>query len=203
MPALIPTDHVGEIVFLGRVPHRDAPEIAGEPLVEMPLDFGGMVGEVHAGLTRPSCSRVLAQYPRNTEIRNVRQVSLVSAEELVAIAHALDLERVDPAWLGASVVVSGIPDFTHLPPSSRLQSQTGVTLTIDMENLPCQLVARTIEAARPGHGKAFKAAAKGRRGVTAWVERPGTLRMGDTLRLHVPAQRAWAPQTAPTRAARV
>ena len=36
-------------------------------------------------------------------------------------------------------------------------------------------------------------AAKGLRGVTAWVERPGCLRIGDPLRLHVPDQRPWRP----------
>ena len=192
MPALVKTEHVGRITWLGRVPHRDASEIVGEPLDEMTLGFDGFTGEFHAGLTRPSCSRVTTQYPRGTEIRNVRQISVVSAEELAVIAEKLGLEEVDPAWLGASVVVSGLPDFTHVPPSSRLQGPDGVTLTVDMLNQPCNLVSKTIEEARPGHGKAFKAAAAGLRGVTAWVERPGTLRVGDSLQLHVPGQRAWA-----------
>ena len=191
MPALVKTQHVGRIVWLGRVPHRNATEIVGEPLQEMALGFDGFSGEFHAGLTRASCSRVTTQHPRGTEIRNVRQVSIVSAEELAVIAGKLGLEAVDPAWLGASVVVDGLPDFTHVPPSSRLQGPDGVTLTVDMLNQPCNLVAKTIEDARPGHGKAFKAAAEGRRGVTAWVERPGTLRVGDDLVLHVPGQRAW------------
>ncbi|MFM7445122.1 MAG: sulfurase, partial [Tabrizicola sp.] len=39
----------------------------------------------------------------------------------------------------------------------------------------------------------FKTAAHGKRGITAWVERPGTLRLGDMLRLHIPAQRGWRP----------
>ncbi len=193
MPALVKTAHVGRVVWLGRVPHRDTQEIAGEAIDAMTLGFDGMTGEVHAGLTRPSCSRVTTQYPRNTEIRNVRQVSIVSAEELARIAAALGLEVVDPAWLGASVVVSGIPDFTHIPPSARLQGPDGVTLTVDMLNQPCNLVAKTIEDARPGHGKGFKAAAAGLRGVTAWVERPGVLRMGDAVTLHVPGQRTWQP----------
>ena len=92
--------------------------------------------------------------------------------------------------LGASVVVSGIPDFSHLPPSSRLQGPDGATVTVDMQNRPCQFPAMTIEAAQPGHGKAFRTAAKGLRGVTAWVEREGCFRIGDQLRLHVPDQRA-------------
>jgi hypothetical protein len=94
--------------------------------------------------------------------------------------------------VGASVVLRGIPDFTHVPPSSRLQGPDGVTLVVDMENLPCQEPAVTIAKATGGQGKAFKAAAMGKRGVTAWVEREGHLRIGDVLVLHVPAQRAWS-----------
>ncbi|MBS1300846.1 MOSC domain-containing protein [Loktanella sp. SALINAS62] len=191
MPMLEQTAHVGQIVWMGRVPHRDRQEIVSEPLDRMPLSFAGYETEFHAGLTRPSCSRVLTQHPRGTEIRNVRQVSIVSAEELDLIARDLDLPQIDPLWLGASIVIKGIADFSHIPPSSRLQGPDGTTLTVDMQNAPCTLVSKTIEEQRPGHGKGFKAAAKGRRGVTAWVERPGTLHMGDTLRLHVPTQRIW------------
>ena len=196
MPALVPTEHYGTIVWLGRVSREVGPDliIHGEPLEVMPLSFAGFDGEVHAGLTRASCSRVTSQYPRGTTIANTRQVSLVSEEELALIAAEMGLDELDPAWLGAGVVVRGIPDFTHVPPSSRLQNETGCTLVVDMENSPCLQVSKTIEQDRPGRGKLFKPAAKERRGVTAWVEREGTLKVGDRLRLHVPSQRAWAPQ---------
>ena len=45
----------------------------------------------------------------------------------------------------------------------------------------------------PGHGAAVKGAANNRRGVTAWVEREGTLTLGERMRLHIPDQRPWAP----------
>jgi hypothetical protein len=201
MQALEPTSHRAEVVWLGYVPHRDAQPIETIRVDRMPLDFAGYAGEVHAGLNRPACSRVSRQHPRDTEIRNVRQLSVVSAEELALIAADLGLDGVDPAWLGASVVVRGIVDFTHVPPSSRLQAPDGATLVVDMLNRPCHLPAMTIEAARPGHGKAFRRAAEGRRGVTAWVERPGTLAIGETLRLHVPVQRAWTGDLAVVAAA--
>ncbi len=193
MPVLTPTDHYGLIVWLGRVTRRVTRDliIHGEALAEMDLTYAGCAGEVHAGLTRPSCSRVLGQYPRGTEIANTRQVSLVSSEEMAEVARMLGLDAMNYAWVGASVVVQGIPDLTHVPPSSRLQSESGATLVVDLENGPCLQPARTIEADKPGHGKAFKEAAKGRRGITAWVERPGKLMLGDRLRLHVPSQRAW------------
>jgi hypothetical protein len=192
MPALIPTDYTARVVWLGYQPIPVADlVITAVPVKEMPLSFAGFEGEVHAGLTRPSCSRVLKQYPRNTEIRNVRQLCVVSAEEMAEVARDLGLERMDYAWVGASLVLEGIPDLTHLPPSSRLQGPDGVTLVVDMENLPCLEPAVTIGKAVPGQGKGFRTAAAGKRGVTAWVEREGTLRLGDEVRLHIPAQRAW------------
>jgi hypothetical protein len=194
MPALIPTQYTGTITWLGHQPDPvEAQIIRALPLTQMELGFGGYMGESHAGLTRPACSRVSAQYPRGTEIRNVRQLCVVSAEEMAAVAAELGLSDWDNTWVGASVVISGIPDFTHIPPSSRLQSASGATLTVDMENLPCIEPAKTIELVHPGHGKAFKDAARGRRGITAWVEREGVLRVGETVTLHVPDQRPWSP----------
>lgn len=190
MPALRPTDFTARVTWLGRVTDRDA-SLRAEALEAVTLTFAGIAGEAHGGLTRASCSRVTAQHPRGTEIRNVRQLSVVSAEELAEIAEAIGVARLDPGWVGASMVVEGIPAFTHLPPSSRLQSEAGTTLAIDMENRPCHLPAKVIDEDAPGHGKAFKAAAKGRRGVTAWVEREGPLAVGDILTLHIPDQPVW------------
>ncbi len=191
MPALIATPFSGTIVWLGTVPDRRAGLTAlGRETVM--ARFDGPEGEAHGGLTRPSCSRVMPLYARNTPIRNVRQFSILSAEDLAEIAARMGIDRLDPALVGATMVVQGIPDLSHLPPSSRLQAEGGATLVVDMQNRACVLPAKPIEAALPGFGKAFKAAASGRRGVTAWVEREGLLRLGDRVSLHVPDQRAWA-----------
>ncbi len=191
MPALLPTDYYAEILWLGRV-IDSAANLRAEPLDEMQLSYQGDDESGHSGLTRASCSRVLAQHQRGTQIANTRQLSLLSAEELEDISDTLGIEEFDPAWVGASIVLRGIPDFSHIPPSSRLQAQSGATLVVDMENRPCVLPGRVIEQETPGHGKAFKAAAQDKRGVTAWVERPGALKTGDILRLHIPDQRAWS-----------
>ena len=191
MPALKATDFYGEITWLGRVPDRQA-GLSSKPLERAELDWGGIAGEAHGGVTRPSCSRVLDQHPRDTEIRNTRQLSIVSDEELARIAAAMELDGLlDPAWIGASMVISGLPDLTYLPPGARLQAPSGAMLVVDMENRPCQLPAKVIDMARPGFGKRFKSAGKGLRGITAWVERPGEIALGDRLRLHVPDQPAW------------
>ena len=192
MPALMKTALTARVTWLGTVtdPQRDA--LLGSALTEMALTFEGIPGSMHAGRTRPSCSRVTAQHPKGTEIANTRQLSVVSAEELADIAHALGIPKIDPARLGASLVVEGLPDFTHLPPAARLQGPSGVTLVVDMENRPCVYPARSLEQTHPGRGKGFPAAARNRRGVTMWVERPGVLRLGDTLSLHIPDQPVWA-----------
>ncbi len=190
MPALVPTDFVARVTWIGRVTDREA-ALPSDAMEEAFLSFAGIAGEAHGGLTRPSCSRVVSQHPRGTEIRNVRQVSIVSVEELAEIAAEMGVGALHPRLLGASLAIEGIPDFTHVPPSSRLQGPDGATLVIDMENQPCHLPAKPIDDEGPGNGRAFKAAAKGRRGVTAWVEREGTLRLGEVLRLHVPSQPAW------------
>lgn len=190
MPALIPTAFQGRVAWLGRVPDRDA-SLRSKPLTEALLRFDGLEGEAHGGLTRPSCSRVAVLHPRGTEIRNARQLAVVSAEEMAEVAALMGLPALDPAWSGASLVVEGLPDLSHLPPSSRLQAPDGATLVVDMANRPCHLPAAVIDEDAPGFGRRFKAAAQGRRGVTASVEREGRLALGDALRLFVPDQRAW------------
>ncbi|MGB1235367.1 MAG: MOSC domain-containing protein [Planktomarina sp.] len=192
MPALIPTDHYCTVTWLGAVMHRR------EMMIETQrhpttLDIGwdGISGAAHTGATRPSDSRVKSQHVIGTEIKNVRQITMVSAEDLSHIAAVLKLDACNPEWLGANIVVEGLADFTFLPPSSRLQAENGTTLIVDMENRPCVQVNKTIERVKPGHGKGFKDAAKGRRGITASVERPGSVKIGDRFRLHVPQQRCW------------
>ncbi|ABG31702.1 MOSC domain-containing protein [Roseobacter denitrificans] len=190
MPALMPTEFRGHVKWLGRVINTQE-TLRSETLQSAMLTFSGIEGECHGGLTRPACVRTEAQYPQGTEIRNVRQLSILSQEELDAIARDMGMPDIDPAWLGASMVIAGIPDFSHIPPSSRLQVQSGASIVVDMENRPCIYPGREIEKDRPGLGPKFKPAAKNRRGVTAWVEREGSVSVGDTLRLHIPDQPVW------------
>lgn len=191
MAELKPTDHTARIVWMGMVP-ANRENIRSEAITTARATYAGFEGDYHAGLTRASCVRVKQQHPQGTEIRNTRQLSILSAEELAEIATEIDLAKIDPLLLGASIVIEGIPDFTFVPPGSRLQAENGATIVVDVENGPCNFPAREIEKDAPGHGNGFKAAARGKRGVTAWVEREGQLSVGDTLRLHIPNQRAWA-----------
>ena len=193
MPALKSTHYTAEIVWLGAVMDGDRTALMAAPFDSLELTFAGIAGAFHAGLTRPSCSRVKAQYPKNTEIRNERQLSILSQEEIDQIAAKMGVEAVDPARLGATMVIKGINDFSHVPPSSRLQADSGATVTVDMENRPCQFPARSLKVVHGDAAKGFKPAAKNLRGVTAWVAAEGRVTVGDTLTLHIPNQPAWKP----------
>lgn len=190
MAELRPTDYYATIKWLGKVPLNRA-NIRAQSVSQVQASFAGFEDDYHSGLTRASCVRVRDQHPVGTEIRNTRQLSILSVEEMAEIAATIRLETLDPALLGASMVIEGIPDFTFVPPGSRLQTDSGTTIVIDVENGPCNFPAKEIESEAEGHGKAFKAAARGKRGVTAWIERTGVLIVGEKLRLHVPDQRAW------------
>ena len=158
---------------------------------QLDLSFGGIKGDFHAGLTRDSDVRNIKQYRRGTEIRNVRQVTILSVEELAEIAQTMGLSEVKPEWVGANLVTRGIPDLTLLPPSTRLQFPSGATLVVDLENEPCRQVAEVITAHQPEQAAGFVKAAKHKRGVTAWVEREGPVRTGDAITLWIPPQRLY------------
>jgi len=193
MDTLTDSGHSGEITWLGRVLDRNV-TLRAETLAKVQATFDGLDGEFHGGPTRPACVRVKMLHPKGTEIRNTRQLSILSAEECALIAADIGVDVLNPEWLGASLVIKGIPDFTHIPPGSRLQTPDGTTITVDLENGPCNWPGKEIEADRPGHGQAFRKAAEHRRGITAWVERPGALAIGDTVKLFVPTQRGWQPE---------
>lgn len=189
MPVLRKTEFTGKITWMGMVPAGSG--LCAEPRDSLDLSFAGVAGERHAGENRASCVRVRNLYPERSEIRNVRQISILSEEELALIAADMGMDQLDPALLGATLVLRGIPDFTFVPPNARLQSSGGATLTIDMENRPCVLPGREVEKHHAGFGAKFKPAAANRRGVTAWVERPGQLQLGEDLSLFIPDQRSW------------
>jgi len=155
------------------------------------VSFDGFPGETHSGATRGACVRVKDMYEEGTEIRNVRQITIISEEDMAAVARGMEIDGIEPEWLGANLLVSGIPNFTLLPPSTRLLFEGGACLVVDMENEPCAYPAKEIQKVYEGKGKLFVKNARHRRGVTAWVEKEGTIRTGDTIRVFVPKQPAW------------
>ena len=128
-------------------------------------------------------------YPRRTVIRNTRQFSLLSIEELAEIAQAMQLPEVLPEWLGANVAMQGIPNLTMLPPSTRIFFPGDAVLVVDAENMPCTGPGEVIQRHYPDVPKLvqlFSKAALHKRGVVGWVEREGSIAEGDTFWLLLP-----------------
>jgi hypothetical protein len=190
------TNLASKAPFQGRVERLFASARREDGLAKAEVDrimlrFDGIEGDCHGGLTRPSDSRMTKMFARNTEVRNARQLSIVSAEEMAEVAQAMGLSVVDPGWIGANLLTSGIPDLTLLPSSSRLQFPSGASVVIDMENMPCRYAAEEIEKnASPTKG--FVAAAKQKRGLVGWVEREGEVKCGDAITVWVLPQRRYA-----------
>ena len=163
-----------------------------QPLVT--ASFAGFEGDRHAGITRKSDSRT-PHYPRGTEIRNDRQVSIVSLEELAQIAVAMDLLEIKPEWLGANLLLQSIPSLTRLPPMTRLFFGSQAVLVVQAENLPCQNPGKIIadHYSRPALQGLFPKAGLHLRGLVACVERPGTILQGDLVGVEIPQPTLYAP----------
>ncbi|GIL02954.1 MAG: molybdenum cofactor sulfurase [Alphaproteobacteria bacterium] len=180
-------------------------DFVSRPVDRLELTYEGVKGDFHAGLTRRSGSRE-PWYARGTEMRNERQLSILSVEELAAIAEAMGLNRIEPGWIGANIVLEGVEAMTFLPPRTLLMFEGGVTLRVDGANGPCRIaggsIARHLGARRTGGGLdrqdaaefdwtktdlafAFVEAARMKRGLVAWVERGGAIEPGEDVTVRV------------------
>jgi len=146
------------------------------------LTYSGVAGDRHEGLVRHSGPRE-PWYPRGTPMRNERQVSILGLEELAEIAATLGIAHLDPAWIGANLCLSGVPDLTRLPPRTLLLFSSGVTLRIDGDNDPCRKSGAAIASHIPDLQFAFVKAARDKRGLVGWVEREGVIRPGDEVKI--------------------
>ncbi len=164
------------------------------PVREIAFRLDGIVGDGHAGFTRRAGGRE-PWYPRGAEIRSGRQVSVVSDEELSAVAGRLGLSAVDPAVIGANVVLSGVPQLSFLPAGTRMFFPGGATLVVEAKNAPCRLAGKALAERmdRADLEFAFVEAAKRRRGIVASVERAGDASLdGGEVTLRVPEQWIYA-----------
>lgn len=172
----------------------------GEGFVTAPVDvldltFEGIAGDRHGGLTRESGGRE-PWHKRGTEIRNERQVSIVCVNELAEVASRMELHRIAPEWIGANMVLSGVPSLSMLPPRTLLHFSGGATLKVDGQNAPCRFAGDSIAAHYPDRepkalALAFPRDAAGKRGLVSWVEKPGSVSIGDSVTVQVPEQWIW------------
>lgn len=156
------------------------------------LSFDGIRGDFHAGPTRKSGGRE-PWYPRGTEMRNERQVSILAPDELERIATGLALAEVRAEWMGGNMLIDGIPHLSMLPPRTLLFFEGGVTLKVDGQNGPCKITGKVI-AEQGGASDIARTAidfvriAKRLRGLVVWVEKPGIIQRGEKVDARVPEQ---------------
>jgi hypothetical protein len=159
------------------------------------LSFEGIPGDRHFGWTRRAGGRE-PWYPRHTEMRNERQISLLSPDELAIIAARLGVSEVKPEWIGGNLVVEGIPHFSMLPAGTRLFFDGGAVVVVDGQNAPCRYAGRAIAQHvpdRPDIELAFAKVARRQRGLVGWVERPGSVSPGAGVSARVPEQWIYPP----------
>lgn len=173
----------------------DAAYMRSTPVSELRAELEGIVGDRHAGFVKRSDGRT-PQYARDTPIRNTRQVSIVSEEELTEMAARMGVPAIEGAWIGANLVVRGIAQLSALPPLTRWFFPAGATITLEGECGPCAYPGKAIASRYPhiaGLGSGFPKGAVRLRGVVGWVERAGMIRHGDTVRVIVPEEHSYAP----------
>lgn len=104
---------------------------------------------------------------------NKRQVTLIQAEHLVAVAGLMQIERLDPALVRRNLVVSGINLLA-------LKGQTFQVGDAIFEGTgSCDPCSRMEENLGPGGYNAMR----GHGGLTAKVRTGGQIRLGDEVRL--------------------
>lgn len=172
----------------------------GEGFVSSPVDnldlaYEGIVGDRHSGLTRSSGGRE-PWYKRGSEMRNERQLSILCRDELADAAANMAIDRIEPEWIGANIVLTGVKDLSRLPPRSLLFFEDGATIKIDGQNAPCRFAGASIAEHYPDRDPnavalAFPKKAVGKRGLVGWVEKPGLLSVGQKVTVQVPEQWIW------------
>lgn len=150
---------------------------------ELRLTFSGVDGDVHSGGTREADAREPG-FPRHTALANLRQISLVSTEELSEIAERLNIPLIDPKWLAANIAIVGAGPITQWPRGTIVRFPSGAAIYITDINSPCRLAAKLI-ARQGGHSDnilaGFVKAALGRRGLVGLVYAEGVIRLGDAV----------------------
>ena len=162
----------------------DAPRRAKAPVDTLELTFAGVAGDAHGGLTRPAGVREPA-FKRGTEIANLRQVSLVSAEELADIAQRMGITTIDPRWVAANIAIEGAGPITQFASGTVIRFlPSGASIYVTELNSPCSLAAKMIAKAGgydTGVTSQFVRHATGRRGLVGTVYAEGRVARGDAV----------------------
>lgn len=178
--------------------------INGEPVRELYFGLEGPRGDAHAGFVRKlsghdgAYARTSA-LKKGSEIFNWRSWTALGREELSTIGETLGAD-IPSGCLLENLIISGIPNFSKLPPTSRLvfpprdphapdiREIRQAVLAVWEENGPCAVVGARLERrhGRPGLRRDFVRAAQGLRGVMGFVLSPGPVAVGDEVLVYPP-----------------
>ncbi len=145
----------------------------------------GIVGDRHSGTLKKADGRDKG-IVRGTMIRNWRQWSAISIEEIELMRKHLNLDELQGALLGPNFIVSGIENFTQLPHGTLLRFPDA-ELFVEAENDPCTQAGRAIATVHSGIApQQFVKAAWHIRGLVGIVSQAGIARAGDSLEVTIP-----------------
>lgn len=140
----------------------------------------GLEGDRHGGFIKPADARD-SGIARGTPVRNWRQWSAVSVEDLRVIAQNMSVPYILPDWLSANVCFSGMDDFTKIAAGANIIFPSGAILHVEGENAPCVGPGRKIqENFKQASAGLFPKAAMGLRGIVGVVYCAGEITVGDT-----------------------
>ncbi len=156
-----------------------------EECASLEVHVDGIAGDRHSGAQKKADGRDKG-IVRGTMIRNWRQWSAISIEELDLIRKNLALENLDGALLGPNLIVSGIENFTLLPRGALLKF-SDAELFVEAENDPCTQAGKAIATVHSGiTPQTFVKAAWHIRGVVGIVSKSGFIRKGDKIEVILP-----------------
>ncbi len=192
------------LIAVGRV---ESLSLNGEPVSRITFGLTGPTGDKHAGLSR-TLSRHDGTYvetsmlSRGARVFNWRSWTGLSEEENLEIKRKLSV-NIPQGCLLENMVISGVPNFSQLPPTSRLvfpvrggSSKSQAILAIWEENSPCRGVGDRLEkhyadqgyVQAPGLSTRFITVARGKRGVMGFVLSEGLVEVSDCVNVFLPVQ---------------
>ena len=195
-----------EPIAIGRV---ESLALNGKEVSSIRFNYDGPMGDNHSGRTRQLAGHDgtylrTSKLVKGDPVMNWRTWTALSREDVVAIEMELGAD-IPVGCLLENIIISGIPNFSYLPPTTRLvfpqhdscESKQAI-LAVWEENGPCKTVGKRLADL---HDDAtltskFVEAAYRRRGLMGFVLSGGYINEGDLVHAYSPAG---APKKQPTR----
>lgn len=179
--------------------------INGARTNEICFDLRGPDGDIHQGFTR-KLSGHDGDYIRSSDLNkghsvfNWRTWTATSIEEMRAVSQALGHD-IPAGCLLENIVFEGIPNFSDLPPTSRLvfpsffspidnNDLRQAVLAVWEQNGPCRTVGERLEEHHEVEGLKtnFIREAQGKRGLMGFVLSAGSVAVGDEVLVYPPVK---------------